>query len=491
MAITINHQTNDLSATGSGSVTIDGATPGGGGGGVSLQTTENLANGDLVALNSAGTVSKMSATLSAGTVNTETTTGNMAVLSSSVATDGSGTFVTIYSGLNGYPYVAAHTVSGTTITTGTPVVLRSSSRDDYMAIIYDTAQQKYLAICPFSDNTQAYVISVSGTTITAQTGTVMPQNGSGWAGDYDASQNKGVFMYNRTGFSDPYVVASTISGTSVSFNTPVIIQDIAYAYTYDIHYNSTAQKSVAFYTDNTGNTAYANVIGLSGSTFTIGSPVTVAVGDKGGSFSIHGQSSVAFLYRYRGTGNNLEARARVASISGTTLTLGTEVSLSSTRSDYNWGFYDNAAGKMFFGFEDSNPLEYRLATLSGTTITLEASATLTTGISGYIGDKVPSKNASGIRMVQFQSYSPNTIGVFTLGFVVDTSNFIGIAGETIAANATGKIETLSDVNTGQSSLTIREKYYLQSDGSLGTTVVADKKVGVALTATDLLITNIP
>ena len=75
--------------------------------------------------------------------------------------------------------------------------------------------------------------------------------------------------------------------------------------------------------------------------------------------------------------------------------------------------------------------------------------------------------------------------------MVDTSNFIGIAGETIAANATGKIETLSDVNTGQSSLTIREKYYLQSDGSLGTTVVADKKVGVALTATDLLITNIP
>lgn len=32
MSITINHDTNDLSATGAGSVTIDGATPGGGGG---------------------------------------------------------------------------------------------------------------------------------------------------------------------------------------------------------------------------------------------------------------------------------------------------------------------------------------------------------------------------------------------------------------------------------------------------------------------------
>lgn len=33
MSLTINHQTNDISATGSGSVTIDGAAVGGGGGG--------------------------------------------------------------------------------------------------------------------------------------------------------------------------------------------------------------------------------------------------------------------------------------------------------------------------------------------------------------------------------------------------------------------------------------------------------------------------
>ena len=296
MAITINHETNDISATGAGSVTIDGATPGGGGGGVSLQTTENLVNGDLVALNSAGTVSKMSAAFSAGATNTVATTGAMYIQNSTVAGDGSGTFVTMWSGLNSYPFVVAHTVSGTTITTGTPVSLVSSAVWDQMALIYDTAQQKYLAIVPFNGSAQAFVISVSGTTITAQTGTTAPF-GDGWSGDYDASQNKGVFLYRNN--SDPYVVASTISGTSVSFNTPVIIQNIGYAYTYDINYNSTAQKSVVFYSDSTGNTAYANVIGLSGSTFTIGSPATVAVGDKGGSFSIQGQSSVAFLYRYR------------------------------------------------------------------------------------------------------------------------------------------------------------------------------------------------
>ena len=94
-------------------------------------------------------------------------------------------------------------------------------------------------------------------------------------------------------------------------------------------------------------------------------------------------------------------------------------------------------------------------------------------------------------MVQAKANSPASIIDFMLSFESNVDDFIGIAGETIAASATGKIEILSDVNTGQSGLTTGSKYYLQADGSLGTTVVADKKVGVALTATDLLITNIP
>ncbi len=50
MSLTINHQTNDISATGAGSVTIDGATPGGGG------------SPDLFAENYDGTTTKPSAT---------------------------------------------------------------------------------------------------------------------------------------------------------------------------------------------------------------------------------------------------------------------------------------------------------------------------------------------------------------------------------------------------------------------------------------------
>ena len=84
-----------------------------------------------------------------------------------------------------------------------------------ISIIYDADQQKYLVVCPFSDYSQAFVISVSGTTITASSSTDLPQKGAGWSGDYDESQNKGVFLYNRSSDSDPYVVAATISGPHV------------------------------------------------------------------------------------------------------------------------------------------------------------------------------------------------------------------------------------------------------------------------------------
>lgn len=167
---------------------------------VSLQATEALVNGDLVSLNSTGTVSKVSlgGDLSTGSSTEVTTAGNQYILNSTVATNGNGTFVTLYRADSSYPYVVAHTVVGTTITTGTPVVLRSSAQQDASAVIYDASQQKYLAICPFSDASQAFVLSVSGTTITASSSTNLPQAGTGWAGDYDAS-HKGCFLRDLPG----------------------------------------------------------------------------------------------------------------------------------------------------------------------------------------------------------------------------------------------------------------------------------------------------
>jgi hypothetical protein len=63
-----------------------------------------------------------------------------------------------------------------------------------------------------------------------------------------------------------------------------------------------------------------------------------------------------------------------------------------------------------------------------------------------------------------------------------SENYIGIAAEAISGGATGKINIVGGINSGQSSLTPGKKYYVQIDGSLATTptdpvVVAGTSVG--------------
>jgi hypothetical protein len=63
-----------------------------------------------------------------------------------------------------------------------------------------------------------------------------------------------------------------------------------------------------------------------------------------------------------------------------------------------------------------------------------------------------------------------------------SENYIGIAAEAISGGATGKINIVGGINSGQSSLTAGKKYYVQIDGSLATTptdpaVVAGTSVG--------------
>jgi hypothetical protein len=65
----------------------------------------------------------------------------------------------------------------------------------------------------------------------------------------------------------------------------------------------------------------------------------------------------------------------------------------------------------------------------------------------------------------------------------------GISSQAIADGATGYIQTRGAINANQSSLTIRSVYYLADNGSLTTSTSSGRKVGKAISATKLLITE--
>ncbi len=54
----------------------------------------------------------------------------------------------------------------------------------------------------------------------------------------------------------------------------------------------------------------------------------------------------------------------------------------------------------------------------------------------------------------------------------NVADFIGITGQAIADTATGNVDMLGGINSQQTSLVIGSKYYVQSDGSLETTVTS-------------------
>jgi hypothetical protein len=72
------------------------------------------------------------------------------------------------------------------------------------------------------------------------------------------------------------------------------------------------------------------------------------------------------------------------------------------------------------------------------------------------------------------------------GFSFGSSNAVGFVPAAILAGASGDVQ-LAGVVTGFSSLTIGMPYYLQDDGTIGTTAgTYSKKVGIALSDTELL-----
>jgi len=75
-----------------------------------------------------------------------------------------------------------------------------------------------------------------------------------------------------------------------------------------------------------------------------------------------------------------------------------------------------------------------------------------------------------------------------MGTNVTTENFIGFAAEAISDGATGKINIIGSVNTGQTGLTTSQLHYIQNDGSLSTSAGNPSVIaGTSISSTNILV----
>jgi hypothetical protein len=385
-----------------------------------------------------------------------------------------------------YATVVVATVSGETISFGTPVVYNSGSVAD-VGLAFDTSSNQVFINFYDTTNSNAgtgILGSVSGTSITfgskaVYLSTLAQQNKA----VYDSTNDRVVAVYKKGSNAYGEAVVGSVSGTSITWGTPVTFNAATtdeIAATFD----SSNGKVVIVYQDTGGNSGYGTtIIGtVSGTSISFGTPVVHNASnspDNAVTFdSIN--NKVVVGYELTGTGTY----AKVGTVSGTTISYGSAVNFgNSTDWRYVSAVFDVNAESVVFAYGDpsnSNNGKIISGSVSGSTITFEPEQTFLSATLNYTGAAYDSLNKKVV--VAFQDRTDNYGKA-----IVSTTAYVNR--ETVATDGNALIiDTQGAINTAQGGLTAGNRYYVQNDGTLSTTAGDPSvSVGIAVSSTKLLV----
>ena len=460
-----------------------------------------LASGDTVVVNADGTVSVV------GLVD-----GPPGLFSSTDFQDGAaGQFIHSAYDTNANKLVIAYcrtadnhglaivgTVSGTSLSFGTPVVFHAASTGTPV-VSYDINAQKVLI--GFSEGGgqergKAIVGTVSGTGISFGSEAVFSGSNRAMAMSmaYDANAQKHLIFYRDQGASGyGKAVVSTISGTSVSFGSATVFNSGG-TYNTSGEYDTNAQKIILAYKNDSGNTGVARVCTISGTSVSFGTAVSFNTAEtKTISVAYDANANkVIIAYRTHDTGYG---EAVVGTVSGTNISFGSQVTFNAastgSQNDTIDAVYDANAQKVVIFYRDdgsSNDGTFVVGTISGTSVSFSSETVFETGAQTVV---------SGV-------YDPDSLGILlawesgeckaalyknvTQVNNLTAENYIGIASNGYATGQAATINAKGFIDDNQSSLTAGQSYYVQTNGDLGLTAGTPSVfAGTAVSATKLIV----
>jgi len=223
----------------------------------------------------------------------------------------SGKVVIVYrDGSNSYyAYAIVGTVSGTSISFGSQTQFNDSNTSD-LDVTYDTNSSK--VVVAYEDNANssyatAIVGTVSGTSISFGSEVVIGGACYDIVATFDSTNNKVVVAYVDSGNSSYGTAAvGTVSGTSISFGTPVVFESADTNYI-SIAFDSNAERVSIKYADQ-GDSGKGTVIDgvVSGTSITFGTPYVfkssqIYYAEEGSTFDSNA-GKVVLVYRAAATG---------------------------------------------------------------------------------------------------------------------------------------------------------------------------------------------
>jgi len=462
-----------------------------------------IANGQTVVINADGTVGIATLSTTGGTV------GSVGVFESAATFYCASTYDTNTNKVviayvdqtnSNYGTAVVGTVSGTSISFGTPVVFES---DDCSFSLYNG--------CVFKDNKiviaytdsgdsnkgKAIVGTVSGTSISFGSPSTFRNGTTYFVTAAPTNESNKVVISFKSAAESSYGKATvgTIVGNNISFSSNHTFHSAATNYPRIILHAATG-KLVISYVNDTNNDNVAIVGTVSGTSISFGSPTVYKSSNNASKFAIaYDSTNEKVVIVYGDAGDNGRGTATVGTISGTSISFGTAVAATSNGVANMSASYEPTTGKVVIFYRDngnSNKLTAVYGTISGTSISFSSEFV----VNNITADDLTSvyDPDNGKLVITYRDTDDNNYGksgVYTMVSEVTNltaENYIGIAAEAISNGATGKVNILGGVNTGQTGLTTAKTYYVQPTGTLATSAGSPSVVaGTSISDTKILI----
>jgi len=345
----------------------------------------------------------------------------------------------------------------------------------------------------YSANTisKGTAVVVSGTSVTNQQGGGLSKGAS----------NKFVCLYTYSPNNALHAKVLTVSGTTVSVGSEATVHSTVTNY-FSADYDSTNDKHLITYQDSTGsNYATATVGTVSGTSITFGTPVVVD--STGGYYASLNYAMVKYIsslgkFAFIGSFNS-SGEVYIGEISGTSSTWGSGNVFDANYVSKLCLTYDSNAEKVvFFYYDHTSPYGqfFQSGTISGTTVTFDTR--IDSGVA-YVPAEESTLifDSSSNKCLLSYGVLNNTTPVYPSGIVyttgfaktnMTTENFIGFADKDYADGSDAVVQTKGAVDSNQTGLIAGQSYYVQNDGTLSITA-DDPSVfaGTAVSATQLIV----
>ena len=402
---------------------------------------------------------------------------------------------------SGYGKAIVGTVSGTSISFGSPVTFESGGAGIFNPeIVFDSNSNQVVIIYALQNNFYGHGIvgAVNGDTITFGSSTTFTNYYFGpYATVFDSSNNKIVAIGKDESTNTGVCYVGTVSGTSISFGSKVTFKN-SNLYQIKATFDSSNNKVVIGYQDSSNANKGTAIVGtVSGTSISFGSAV-VFTGNNALNYpltSTFDSNNNKVVFAYRDAGNSSYGTAVVGTVSGTSISFGTPVVFHSAQAFYISATFDSSNNQVVIAYSDSVNSYYGTAvagTVSGTSISFGSPSVFESANTNYIESTFDSTNNRAIFTYRDDGNGDSgtaiTFSPVTISKNLTSENFIGISDGAYSNGQTSTIQLTGAVDDAQSSLTPGQAYYVQNDGTLSET--ADNPsvfAGTALASTKLIV----